>query len=99
MDFVHYSDWTYLLKTIFLNHNENQWQNESMYKVIFTSIEETNLIGKVKSSSAGILYIYRAKLMALGFVVWVGFFWILIYHRKTGNNITISQLCFLFLRH
>lgn len=45
-----------------------------MYKVILTSTEETNLIRKVESSSAGVLYIYRAKSMALGFVVWVGFF-------------------------
>lgn len=43
------------------------WQNESMYEIIFASIEETNPIGKVKSRSAGILYIHRAKLMALGF--------------------------------
>lgn len=71
MNSVHYSGWTYLLETFLLNHNENQWQNESIYKIIFTYIGETNLMGKVKSNSAGISYIYRAKLVALGFV---GFF-------------------------
>lgn len=68
VDFVCYSDWTYLLETIFLNHNENHQQNELIYKIIFTYIGETHQIGKVKSNSAVILYIYRAKLIALGFV-------------------------------
>lgn len=74
MNSVHYSGWTYLLEAILLNHNENQWQNESIYKIIFTCIGETNLIDKVKSSSAGISYIYRAKLVALGFVGFFFFF-------------------------
>lgn len=79
LNFVYYSDWTYLLETIFLNHNENHWQNELIYKIIFTYIGETNLIGKVKSNSAVILYIYRAKLIALGFV---GFFYYLFIKEK-----------------
>lgn len=68
MNFVHYSDRTYLLGSIFLNHSENQWQNELIYNIIFTYIGETNLIGKVKPDSTVIFYIYRAELMALGFV-------------------------------
>lgn len=65
---VHYSDRTYLLESIFLNHSENQWQNELIYNIIFTYIGETNLIGKAKPDSPVILYIYRAELMAWGFV-------------------------------
>lgn len=71
-----------IIETVFLNQSKDQWQNESMYEIIFASIEETNLIGKVKSRSAGILYIHRAKLMALGFVVLVGIFWYIFITEK-----------------
>lgn len=68
MNCIHNSGWTYVLEIILLNHNENQWQNESIYKIIFTRTGETNPKGKVKSNSTGISYIYRAELVALDFV-------------------------------
>lgn len=61
MNCAYNSGWTCVLEIILLNHNENQWQNESVYKIIFTHIGETNPNGRIKSDSTGILYIYRAE--------------------------------------